>query len=280
MVLCWALKMERTWYLHFVLYGMAAACGFGGVSSACDLSLRDQLLLIRTSEAVPTAGSIEVTSLAGEEVECASLGPFRIVQYHGGGMYVLDPQRAFNRWSRTGASFTGGASAGELKVSFYLYRRSDPLNLWREFGRGRFTEQELASLSVSDDTVLSWTKMRLLTGDRYRAAIAERTSPEEERTVRLLLVEKAGWYMADNEPTAVQVVDISPGEILKYSAKPLSQFRIDRGRGRSRRWFFGFLSTQPWHRMLGTRPRRKRISVTSEGRLLGVAFLRSRRRVT
>jgi hypothetical protein len=133
-------------------------------------------------------------------------------------MYVLDPQRAFNRWTQTGVSFTGGPLSA-LKASFYVYRRSDLHGLWQEFGRGRFTEQELAFLNLGDDATLPWKKIRLLDGGRYASALVERATAEEEKTVRLLLFEKARSYVPANEPDAVQVVDISPGKILKYSTE-------------------------------------------------------------
>ncbi|MEK7996385.1 MAG: hypothetical protein AAB403_21505 [Planctomycetota bacterium] len=199
---------------------LVAAIFAGMTAGACELSFRDQVLLIQISEAAPPAGRTEIASMAGAELECAELGLFRIVRHRGSAMHVLDPRRAFNRWGQTGISFTGGPSQA-LRIYLYVYKRSDPLSLWREFGRGRFGEEELAMMSITGDTVLPWQKVRLLDAGRYRAAMAERVSPEEERLIDLLLREKARWYMAANAAGCVEIIDISPGAMFRYAPEAI-----------------------------------------------------------
>lgn len=197
-----------------LLCWVVAVSAYRGVCCACDLSLRDQCLLVRISETRPSAGMNAPATWAGKEVDCATLGPFRIVRNSDGGMYLLDPKRAFSRWSQTGVSLTGGPLEA-LRIYGYLYRRSDPLNLWREFGRGRLTGEELASLSIGEGVAPQWARVHLLDADRYQAAIAERVSGEEEQLMRVLLIERARWYVAANEAEDIQVMDISPGTVLR-----------------------------------------------------------------
>jgi hypothetical protein len=142
------------------------------------------------------------------------LGPFRIVRHKSGGMYVLDPSRAFQRWGQTGVSFTGGPSLA-LRFYFDVYRNSKMYSLWRTYGRGRFTAAEINAMAVDSTVKLPWRSIRLLDSEKYRAAKTQKASGDEEQTVRLLLLEKVRAYMASEERAGFQIVEITPGEILE-----------------------------------------------------------------
>jgi hypothetical protein len=204
----WRPLREVYLLLRIIPLFVSVVCGLG---CACDLLLRDQVLLVRMSEGTPPVGMSSPASMAGAEVDCAGLGSFRIVRHGGGGLYVLDTRRAFNRWGQTGISFTGGPYWA-LTVYFNAYRRTGLLNLWQEFGRGTFTEEEKTAMSVTSDTAMSWQRVRLLDAERYRSAIKEKVVGEKEQMVRLLLFKSAREYMAANRP-GDRVLAVAPGEI-------------------------------------------------------------------
>ncbi|MCW5983289.1 MAG: hypothetical protein KIT09_34680 [Bryobacteraceae bacterium] len=188
----------------------------GAVAGDCDLSLRDQVLLIQISEVAPDAGTMEVTSMRGAEVDCAAIGRFHVVRYRGSGMYVLDPGCAFNRWGRTGVSFVGGPLAA-LKSYFYVHERSnEKRGLWYVCGRGQFTEQEKAWMLIDENQEFGWVKTRLVDNDVYRSAVSESASWQEADLIRGLIREKVHAYLAFNEPAVSQVVGIDIGPIRRY----------------------------------------------------------------
>lgn len=210
---------------------------FGSLISSvgwtCEISDRDQVLLIRLSEAAPAAGMTEVVSLAGAEVPCAEIGPFRIVRSGGGSMFVLDPLRAFDRWGETGVSYSGQPLLA-LRFYFDNYSQSNLLRLWEGYGRSAFSEQEAASMTFSADMMLQWKKIRLVDSGRFRAAMAEKASVEEEDAVRYLLFNQVQSYVLRNDPDAVRIVNISHGEILKHSSEILVTVSYQRWRGAPR----------------------------------------------
>jgi hypothetical protein len=183
---------------------------------ADELSFRDQILLIHLSETLPAAGTTAVSSMAGASVELASLGSFILVRGGGGGMYVLDPNRAFSRWGETGVSF-GGGPLDALRFRFNAYRESSLSYLWTTYGRGRFTEEELASMSISPGTALTWKRFRLPDAERYESAMSARAEPAEQQLMGRLIIEAVRNFVANNFSPETYVPDLGPVPILTYA---------------------------------------------------------------
>ncbi len=140
---------------------LALAVVFPGGMSACEISMRDQVLLIQMSESGPriqmseTGPRVEPPSVTirGAEVQCATIGPLRIVQPLGARYYyILDPRRAFHRWGRTGTTFAGDPIHG-LRGSLELYRLSSDRLLWAYYGRPSFDEDEMTNLNNTLEVV-------------------------------------------------------------------------------------------------------------------------------
>jgi hypothetical protein len=184
---------------------------------ADELSFRDQLLLIHISETVPAAGTTAVSSMAGTTVDVASLGPFTLVRGSGGGIYVLDPNRAFNRWGETGVSI--GGPLDSLRFYFNSYRDSKPWALWSFYGRGRFTDEEVASMSLSPSTALAWKKFRLPDAERYESGMSARAGPDEQESMGRLVRERVRNYFVGNWSPGTHVPEMGPVPVLKYIAE-------------------------------------------------------------
>ena len=193
-----------------------ATIWFIGQMSGCELSVRDQALLIQLIGTAPPVGLPHAIEIAGGEVDCAVLGSFTVVRYGSSGMYVLDPVRAFERWGQTGLSPSGGDSLA-LRFYFGVYRNSELYGLWRNYGRPKFSREEVSWMQPNAVTSLSWQKFKLMDANLYQRALNELVGGALDQLFQLLLIERARTWMAI-ESGRDEVVAITTGEVRYHRA--------------------------------------------------------------
>ena len=197
------------------------------VIPGCDLSTRDQVLLIHLSETVPTPGVATIVGLRELRVECSTLGSLSIVRAPGAKFfYVLDPRRTLQRWEYTGAALTGDVLVG-LRGYLSLYRSSMLQSLWDNYGRGAFDEKELQTLAGRLELV--WKPMRLISGTEYETALSLKLSPEAANFLQLLCHEQVALYLAVNEYRGAEILEEKYDAFGSYSTDLVVNVRIKRG---------------------------------------------------
>lgn len=159
-----ALSQRTCWLTVQALVFLAPLHALG-----CTLDPLDALDLVRIS----TDGSSMVGSLAGQKVECAEVGPLRVIRVPArGAVFVLDTERAFHRWWR-GPVFAGEDYRTPLRVfleSANLYSQSE---LWLRFGRRQPVD---AKAVLEQAETANWNTIDLPTSDKEaRIAVAART---------------------------------------------------------------------------------------------------------
>jgi hypothetical protein len=177
-------------------------CLFVPASLGCEIPERDQISLKDLMDSVPAAGSAQVSAWPKHEVLCGRIGDLRVLSIPDLLSYfVLDPKRAFDRWSETGAAF-GSDPKAALKSFLQLYRGMDAEALWLNYGRLQFTADELSNLRLPAD--LKWTKLRLIPADTLALAARERlNNPAQEALIRRLVRDQVrNWLVVNAELTS------------------------------------------------------------------------------
>lgn len=94
------------------VFGCLAA--LNSLFGACEISLRDQALLMTKSRTLPFPGHLTLREITGAKAECVSIGRLVVLHFPGEGfLALLNKERTFTRWD-----YTSDYPNGPLEVTF------------------------------------------------------------------------------------------------------------------------------------------------------------------
>ena len=193
----------------------------------CEFPERDQISLKNLIDSVPPAGLAQVSAWPKDEVLCSEIGHLRVLSIPDRLSYfVLDPARAFDRWSETGAAF-GADPKMALKSFLELYRGMDAESLWLNYGRSGFTANELAGMRLPAD--LTWRKLRLLPADALALAAGEPLkNPAQEALIRRLVRDQVRNWLAVNAELTSSTYQLKYAPVRLYTSAVLATVSLRR----------------------------------------------------
>lgn len=172
-------------------------------TNPCQLSDRDQALLIAESQTVPQPGSLTVRSVAGVSMQCAQIRSFLVLrETNSRFLYVLDTKRAFDRWTITGARANGDLSTA---LSFFLLAvaENSASRMWRLYGREPLDPGER---KLALDQPLRWSEVTLMDQSSFASVSARQLDVEVVELIRELTQERVvAWVYRNGYEGATQI---------------------------------------------------------------------------
>ncbi len=205
--------MVRKMIKSILFLGVVLSCS---LANGCTLSDQDQISLVRLTSLPPGVPFAEAESLAGQEVQCAQIASFRIVD-SSKRLFYLDPERVFSRWSVLGRVLEGNR-LDAVKVFWESSRFATPDSLWREYGRGPYSSQELEVLSTANLQGVQWRSIRLLTHDEIDKKSKVEVARQIGELIRSLIREKIELYLYSNSPAGYGLMAIEYPNIYQFSS--------------------------------------------------------------
>lgn len=179
----------------------------------CEISIRDQALLIAKSRMWPFPGFTSVSDIAGSQVECISVGRMVVVHFPGVDfLAILDKTRIFSKWDYTGSS---PGIALDSVFANYAERMSatEPHVLQRIYGnRYRFPDELVPEIRSRIRS--GFEQVTLLPRDQYGRVQFTRVRPDRLKDIvdRSLPKRVADW-IARVEGEPIDRLTISAPEI-------------------------------------------------------------------
>jgi hypothetical protein len=195
--------------ISFVLLAFTASMG---LLHGCELSARDQVLLIDHDLESRLPGDESAHGLAGERIECATLAPLVFVRRPKAGYaYILDRRRIFHPWSSTGTARDGELTR-VIRVYLEQYSSTGRWAWWKEYGTA-----PLSVPTLSSDLNLEWRELQLIRPEQFDLAKQQQLSSEHEEFLRRLMRERIRVYMNANGYSDAQLLGVRYSTLYQYT---------------------------------------------------------------